>query len=325
MGLDSFLEVEKPLEKLEEKIEELRRLNAQGSVDLRQEIALLEEKAYKLKEEIFRSLSPWEKVQIARHPKRPTTLDYINRLMTNFVELHGDRTFADDPALVGGFAQIEGTSVLVLGHQKGKETKENVYRNFGMASPEGFRKAARLMKLAEKFKHPILTFIDTPGAYPGVGAEERGQFVAIAENLLLMARLKVPIVVCVIGEGGSGGALALGLGDRVLILEHAIYSVISPEGCASILWRDGKKAREAASFLHLTAQELHELGIVDEVIPEPLGGAHRNPEKTFQGVRKVLLSHLESLKTKSPNALLESRYEKFRKIGVVLELPPVLR
>lgn len=315
MGLDSFLEVEKPLEKLEEKIEELRRLNAQGTVNLTEEIRLLEEKALKLKQEIFKSLTPWEKVLLARHAKRPTTLDYIEALMTDFVELHGDRRYADDPALIGGFARFEGIPVMVIGHQKGKETKENLFRNFGMPSPEGFRKAARLMRLAEKFNRPVLTFIDTPGAYPGIGAEERGQFVAIAENLLLMASLKVPIVVCVIGEGGSGGALALGLGDRVLILEHAVYSVISPEGCASILWRDGKKAREAASFLRLTAQDLKKLHLVDEVVPEPLGGAHRNLEETFQEVKKALLSHLQALRLYPVSELLELRYRKFRQMG----------
>ncbi len=325
MGLDSFLEVEKPLEKLEEKIEELRRLNAQGTVDLADEIRLLEEKALRLKEEIFKSLSAWEKVQLARHMKRPTTLDYVRAITTDFVELHGDRLFADDPALVGGFARFEGIPVMVIGHQKGKETKENVYRNFGMASPEGFRKAARLMKLTEKFKHPLITFIDTPGAYPGIEAEERGQFVAIAENLTLMAGLSVPIVVCIIGEGGSGGALALGLGDRVIMLEHSVYSVISPEGCASILWRDGKKAPEASSFLHLTAQDLEKLRLVDEVIPEPLGGAHRNIEMTIQRVRKSISNHLSQVSALSLPELLRLRYQKYRKMGVVLEFPEVRR
>jgi acetyl-CoA carboxylase carboxyl transferase subunit alpha len=315
----SILDVEKPLQKLEEKIEELKRLSVQGSVDLSHEIKLLEEKAKALKEEIFKNLSPWEKVQLARHNKRPTTLDYIRACMTDFIELHGDRLFADDPAVVGGFAKLQGEPIVVIGHQKGKETKENLHRNFGMASPEGFRKAARLMRLAEKFKLPLVTFIDTPGAYPGIGAEERGQFVAIAENLKLMAILKTPIVVCVIGEGGSGGALALGVGDRILILEHAVYSVISPEGCASILWRDGKKAPEAASFLRLTAQDLKHFGVVDEIIPEPLGGAHRNPEQVFKDVKESLFSALQKVKAIPPERLLEERYQKFRKIGVFVE------
>lgn len=320
----SILEIEKPLEKLEEKIEELKRLNEQGTVDLSEEIKLLEEKAVKLKEEIFRNLSPWEKVQLARHVKRPTTLDYVRHFMTDFMELHGDRLFSDDPAIVGGFARFDGEPVMVIGHQKGKETKENLYRNFGMASPEGFRKAARLMKMAEKFSLPLITFIDTPGAYPGIGAEERGQFVAIAENLMLMARLKTPILVCVIGEGGSGGALALGVGDRVLILEHSVYSVISPEGCASILWRDGKKAPEASAFLHLTAQDLKKLGIVDDIIPEPLGGAHRNNAAAFNNVQNALARHFREIRSRSVDKLLDERYAKFRKIGVVMETPEVL-
>jgi len=321
MAFESLLEIEKPLAKLQEKIEELRRLNATGSVDLTSEIRLLEEKAHRLKEEIFQSLTPWEKVQLARHAKRPTTLDYIKALFTDFVELHGDRLFAEDSALVGGFAKFEETPVMVMGHQKGKDTKENLHRNFGMASPEGFRKAARLLKMAEKFNLPVMTFIDTPGAYPGIGAEERGQFIAIAENLMQLARLRVPVVVTVIGEGGSGGALALGLGDRVLILEHAVYSVISPEGCASILWHDGKKAPEAAAFLHLTAQELEKLRLVDDVIAEPLGGAHQNPEIAFRNLRKAFRMHLPLIMQKRTEELLELRYQKYRRMGAILELP----
>ncbi len=322
---DSILDIEKPLEKLEGKIAELKKLNADGAIDLTEEIYLLEEKALRLKEEIFRNLTPWEKVLLARHMKRPTALDYIQNIFSDFIELHGDRLFADDPAVVCGFAKLEGRSILVTGHQKGQETKENLRRNFGMASPEGFRKAARLMKLAEKFHLPIISFIDTPGAYPGIGAEERGQFVAIAENLKLMSRLKVPIVVCVIGEGGSGGALGLGVGDRILILEHAVYSVISPEGCASILWRDGKKAPEAASFLHLTAQDLKKLKVVDEVIPEPLGGAHQNPDIVFENVKISLLKNLKEIEAQysAPSfeeSLIEKRYQKFRKIGIVMEI-----
>lgn len=314
MAANSILDVEKPLEILHAKIEELKRMNALGGVDLSEEIRLLEENARQLKQEIFSKLSPWEKVQLARHMKRPTTVDYIQHLMTDFIELHGDRTFSDDPAVIGGFARFEGRPVMVVGHQKGKDTKENLRRNFGMAQPEGFRKAARLMRLAEKFNLPLITWIDTPGAYPGVGAEERGQFIAIAENLQLMARLKTPIIVCIVGEGGSGGALALGMGDRVLILEHAVYSVISPEGCASILWHDGKKAPEAAGLLHLTAQELHRLGVVDEIIPEPLGGAHQDLEKTFQYVRNALSQGLESLRAKKITELIQLRYDKYRRM-----------
>jgi acetyl-CoA carboxylase carboxyl transferase subunit alpha len=322
---DSILDIEKPLEKLEAKIAELKKLNAEGGIDLSNEILLLEEKAARLKEEIFKNLTPWEKVLLARHARRPTTLDYIQNIFTDFMELHGDRLFSDDAAVVGGFAKLEGTSVMVAGHQKGKETKENLRRNFGMASPEGFRKAARLMKLAEKFHLPFISFIDTPGAYPGIGAEERGQFVAIAENLKLMSRLKVPILVCVIGEGGSGGALGLAVGDRILILEHAVYSVISPEGCASILWRDGKKAPEAAAFLHLTAQDLERLKIVDQVIPEPLGGAHQDPEAMFENVKIALLKNLQEILSSRSTPyfeqnLIEARYQKFRKMGVVMEI-----
>lgn len=321
MGFESFLDIEKPLAKLQEKIEELRRLNASGEVDLTTEIRQLEEKARRLKEEIFSSLSPWEKVQLARHAKRPTTSDYIKALFTDFVELHGDRLFSDDAAIVGGFAKFEGTPVVLIGHQKGRDTKDNLNRNFGMASPEGFRKAARLFKMAEKFNHPVFTFIDTPGAYPGIGAEERGQFMAIAENLLLLSRLKVPILVTVIGEGGSGGALALGLGDRVLILEHAVYSVISPEGCASILWRDAKKAPEAASFLHLTAQELEKLRLIDDIVAEPLGGAHQNPEIAFRNLKKAFRIHFPLLLQKQTDDLLQLRYQKYRRMGAILELP----
>lgn len=309
------LEVERPLLELEQKIKELKSLNAKGQVDLSREIAALETRALRLKEEIYQNLSPWDRVRIARHLQRPSTLEYVQALCSDFMELHGDRLFSDDRAMVGGFATFRGKRVMVLGHQKGGDTKENLYRNFGMASPEGFRKAARLMRLAEKFSLPLLTFIDTPGAYPGIGAEERGQFVAIAENLKLMSRLKTPVVVSIIGEGGSGGALGIAVGDRVLMLEHAVYSVISPEGCASILWRDGKKAPEAAQALHLTSEDCLRLGIVDEIIQEPLGGAHHDPEQAQEALGEAIERHLHALLKLGEEELLERRYAKFRSIG----------
>lgn len=312
------LEVERPLMELEDKIMELKRLNAGGTIDLSREIASLEGKAIKLKKEIFKNLLPWDKVQLARHKERPSALDYIKMLCDEFLELHGDRVFSDDPAIIGGFATLDNRRVMIIGHQKGRNTKDNLYRNFGMPNPEGFRKAARLMSMADKFGIPILSFIDTPGAYPGIGAEERGQFLAIARNLQLMATLRVPIVVVIIGEGGSGGALAIGMGNRILILENAVFSVISPEGCASILWRDGNRAPEAAQVLAMTADDLIELGIADEMIPEPLGGAHKQYEETALCLREVVLSHLDQLITKPSDELIRERYEKFRRIGVVI-------
>lgn len=312
------LEVERPLMDLEDKIMELKRLNAGGTIDLSREIASLEDKAIKLKKEIFENLLPWDKVQLARHKERPSALDYIKMLCDEFLELHGDRVFSDDPAIIGGFAILNNRRVMIIGHQKGRNTKDNLYRNFGMPNPEGFRKAARLMSMADKFGIPILSFIDTPGAYPGIGAEERGQFLAIARNLQLMATLRVPIVVVIIGEGGSGGALAIGMGNRILILENAVFSVISPEGCASILWRDGNRAPEAAQVLAMTADDLIKLGIADEMIPEPLGGAHKQYEETALRLREVVLSHLDQLITKPSDELIRDRYEKFRRIGVVI-------
>lgn len=312
----SGLDFEKPILELERKIEELKVFTSGEQIDLSSEIKRLEEKLEKVKLEIFGNLTPWQRVQIARHPKRPYTLDYINIIMTDFVEIHGDRVFADDKAMVAGFARTDKEKVLVVGHQKGKDTKENLLRNFGSAHPEGYRKAIRAMKLAEKFYIPIVIFIDTPGAYPGIGAEERGQAGAIAYNLMEMIKISVPIVIYVIGEGGSGGALGIGLGDRLAVLENAYYSVISPEGCAAILWKDRARAPQAAEALKLTAEELYNLGLIDEVIKEPLGGAHRNPQFSAQEIKKSITKNLSELEKLSKEKLLEQRYEKFRKIGV---------
>ncbi|NQT75299.1 MAG: acetyl-CoA carboxylase carboxyltransferase subunit alpha [Candidatus Omnitrophica bacterium] len=309
------LDFEKPILELEMKIAELKSLASDGSIDLSDEIKTLEARLEKVRKEVFESLTPWQKVQIARHPKRPYTIDYVHMIMVDFIELHGDRMFQDDKAIVGGLAKLDGEKVLLIGHQKGRDTKENLMRNFGSAHPEGYRKAMRLMKLAEKFDVPIITFIDTPGAYPGVGAEERGQANSIAHNLMEMIDLKVPIVVVVIGEGGSGGALGIGIGDRVFVMENAYYSVISPEGCAAILWKDRLKAPEAAEVLKLTAKDLLGLGIIDGEIPEPLGGAHRDPEKAAQSVKKYIKKALKELKAIPTEKLLEERYEKFRSMG----------
>ncbi len=311
------LDFERPILELERKINELKSLASDGSIDLEEEIKTLEARLEKLKKEVFESLTPWQRVQIARHPKRPYTMDYINMAMMDFVEVHGDRMFSDDKAMVGGFAKIDGEKVLVLGHQKGRDTKENIMRSFGSAHPEGYRKAIRMMELANKFDVPIVTFIDTPGAYPGIGAEERGQANSIAYNLREMMLLKVPIIVVVIGEGGSGGALGIGIGDRVYVMENAYYSVISPEGCAAILWKDRLKAPEAAEVLKLTAKDLLGLGLIDEEIPEPLGGAHRDPEKAAQNIKKVIKKALKELKAIPKEELLKLRYEKFRKMGSV--------
>lgn len=313
-----ILEVEKPLLELEKKIQELKEVNQSRGVDLSSEIRLLERKAEELKHSIYSNLTPWDRVQIARHAQRPTTLDYIKELFTNFVELHGDRYFADDPAIVSGLARFEGRACLVLGHQKGKDTKENLARNFGMPNPEGFRKAQRLMRMAQRFSLPIVTFVDTPGAYPGIEAEERGQYEAIASSIALMTELTVPIVTVVIGEGGSGGALGIAVGDRVVMLEHSVYSVISPEGCATILWRDVTKAEQAAASLGLTSAILTKLGIVDEVIAEPLGGAHRDLEVTYRAVKRCIQKHLRDLVELPPEQLVEERYQKYRKMGRVL-------
>ncbi|MCM8765989.1 MAG: acetyl-CoA carboxylase carboxyltransferase subunit alpha [Candidatus Omnitrophica bacterium] len=310
------LDFEKPIIELEKKIAELKKFSESKKIDLSIEIKRLEEKLETIRHNIFENLTPWQRVQIARHPLRPYTLDYINIIMNDFIEFHGDRLFGDDKAIVGGFALLEKTKVCVLGHQKGRDTKENIYRNFGCAHPEGYRKALRLMQMAEKFKIPVIVFIDTPGAYPGIGAEERGQAHSIAYNLREMVMLKTPIVVVVIGEGGSGGALGMGVGDRILMLENSYYSVISPEGCAAILWRDRSKASESAEALRLTAEDLLELGIIDEVLAEPLGGAHRNPEEVAETIKKAIKRHLKELCEVPLEELLAQRYRKYRRIGV---------
>ena len=311
------LEFEKPLLELENRIAELRA--SSDPLAARDEIAALEERLRRLQQRTYASLTPWQRTQLARHPKRPHTLDYFRLLLEDFVELHGDRLYGDDKAIVGGLARFEGESVVVVGHQKGRDTRENLARNFGMPHPEGYRKALRLMKLAEKFSKPVFTLIDTPGAYPGLGAEERGQAEAIARNLREMAGLRTPVIAVVTGEGGSGGALAIGVADRVLMLEYAIYSVISPEGCAAILWGDAAKAPEAAELLRLTAPDLQRLRVIDGIVPEPVGGAHRNWEETAAALRQALRDHLWELKGKTPDQLLSARYEKFRKIGVFEE------
>ncbi len=316
------LDFEKPILELEKKIEELKTLTTKEDIDLSGEIKKLEERLKKVKGEIFKNLTPWQRVQIARHPKRLYTLDYIDLIMTDFIELHGDRLYGDDKAIVAGMAKIDNKKIVIIGHQKGKDTKENLLRNFGSAHPEGYRKAMRVMELAEKFNLPIVTFIDTPGAYPGIGAEERGQAEAIAKNLFKMCMLKTPIIVFVIGEGGSGGALGIGIGDRVYVLEYAYYSVISPEGCAAILWKERSKAPEAAEALKLTGKDLYELGIVDDIIKEPLGGAHRDPHQMAQNIKTAIKRDLEILNAVDRNKLVEKRYDKLRKIGVFEEQKP---
>lgn len=310
-----FLEFEQPIAELEAKIEELRHVGNDSEVNLNEEIARLDTKCKTLTESIFSNLTPWQIAQVARHPRRPYTLDYVGKLFTDFHELHGDRAFADDAAVVGGLARFEGMPVMIVGHQKGRTTNEKVRRNFGMPRPEGYRKALRLMRMAERFRIPVLTFIDTPGAYPGVDAEERGQSEAIARNLAVMSQLETPIICTVIGEGGSGGALAIGVGDKVLMLQFGMYSVISPEGCASILWKRAEKAAEAAEALGITSERLHELGLIDEIIPEPLGGAHRNVETVCQSVKQTLKANLETLMYESTDALLEKRYQRLMSYG----------
>ena len=308
------LEFEKPILELENRIAEIRA--AEGEAASRDAIGKLEERLRRLQQKVYGSLTAWQRAQLARHPKRPHALDLFRLLLTDFVELHGDRVFGDDMAIVGGLAGFEGEPVVVVGHQKGRDTRENIARNFGMPHPEGYRKALRLMQLAEKFGKPVITFIDTPGAYPGLGAEERGQAEAIARNLREMAGLRTPIISVVTGEGGSGGALAIGVANRVLMFEHAIYSVISPEGCAAILWGDASKAPEAAQIMRTTAPDLQRLGIIDGVVPEPVGGAHRNWEEAAGNLRTALREHLRQLRPRSPDELVQDRYEKFRRIGV---------
>jgi acetyl-CoA carboxylase carboxyl transferase subunit alpha len=311
----NFLEFEQPIAELEAKIRELRLVGDDNEINIQDEITRLEGKSRALTASIFANLTPWQISQVARHPLRPYLLDYVPRLFTDFEELHGDRTFSDDHAIVGGLARLEGRSVMVIGHQKGRDTKEKIHRNFGMPRPEGYRKALRLMRTAERFRLPILTFIDTPGAYPGVDAEERGQSEAIARNLLEMAGLRTPIIATVVGEGGSGGALAIGVADRVLMLQYATYSVISPEGCASILWKSAEKAPLAAEAMAITSERLRELGLIDAVVPEPLGGAHRDPEGAARSLREAVIDSLEQVRGLDPDALLEARHQRLMGYG----------
>ncbi|MCS7281507.1 MAG: acetyl-CoA carboxylase carboxyltransferase subunit alpha [Desulfobacterota bacterium] len=314
-----YLDFEMKLKPLEARLEEIRKFHDPNDPHFAKEIRSLERKIAKLEKEIYSDLSPWQKTQISRHLNRPRTLDYVSNLFNDYFEIHGDRKFKDDPALVGGFGKFNGRSVAFLGHQKGRDIKEMAYRNFGMAHPEGYRKAIRIMDLANRWKKPLITFIDTPGAYPGVGAEERGQAEAIASSIYFMFTLEIPIVSVVIGEGGSGGALAIGVADRILMLENSIYSVISPEGCAAILWRDGTKAHQAASSLKLTAQDLYELKVVDQIVKEPFGGAHRNWSETFMNTKEAIQAHLQELTNIPPEELKERRYEKFKRMGIFLE------
>ncbi len=316
----SFLDFESQIAELEDKIEQLRFVQDDSAVDIADEISLLSKKSVALTKEVYSKLSPWQISQVSRHPQRPYTLDYIEHLFTDFEELHGDRVYADDKAIVGGLARFNGQSVMVIGHQKGRDTKEKIMRNFGMPRPEGYRKAMRLMHLAEKFDIPIMTFIDTPGAYPGVGAEERGQSEAIGRNLYEMSELRVPVICTVIGEGGSGGALAIAVGDALLMLQYSTYSVISPEGCASILWKSAEKAPEAAETLGITATRLKTLGLVDKIISEPLGGAHRDYAATMQNVKKALQDALKTAQGKPVSELLQSRFTRLMSYGKFKEV-----
>ena len=311
----NYLDFEQPIADLEAKIQDLRQASTGPAVNIDAELRTLQDKLRRRTAQIFRDLTPWQVSQLARHPARPYTSDYIRVMCEEFEELAGDRAYADDPAIIGGLGRIDGRAVMIIGHEKGRDTKSKVRRNFGMPRPEGYRKALRLMKMAERFGLPLLTFIDTPGAYPGIGAEERGQSEAIARNLMEMAELKIPILCTVIGEGGSGGALAIGVGDRTLMLEYSTYSVISPEGCASILWKDADKKRDAAEQLGLTASRLHGLGLVDKLVREPIGGAHRNPGQTAVRLKAVLLNQLDQLESMPAPALVEQRYQRLRSYG----------
>lgn len=312
----NFLDFEQPIAELETKIEELRRMGNESDINLSEEIQRLEAKNRELTKQLFLDLSIAKIVQLARHPQRPYTLDYINKIFTDFEELHGDRHYAKSPAIIGGLARLDGEPVMVLGQQKGRTTKEKLTRNFGMPNPEGYRKALRLMEMAEKFKLPIFTFVDTPGAYPGIGAEERNQSEAIARNLMVMSELKTPIIATIIGEGGSGGALAIAVADRILMLQYSIYSVISPEGCASILWKSATKAPEAAEAMGVNAEKIYELGLVDQILSEPLGGAHRNADEMATTLKAALLENWAQLKTMPVERLLEERYNKWMKYGI---------
>jgi acetyl-CoA carboxylase carboxyl transferase subunit alpha len=310
-----FLDFEQPIAELEAKIDELRYVGDDSEININEEVVRLKEKSASLTKSIFAKLTPWQIVRVARHESRPYTLDYLEMIVPDFQELHGDRMYADDPAIVGGVGHLDGRPVMFIGHQKGRDTKERVRRNYGMPSPEGYRKAQRLMRLAEKFSIPIVTFIDTTGAYPGVGAEERGQSEAIASSLYLMAGLRTPIVCVVIGEGGSGGALAIGVGDKLLMLQYSIYSVISPEGCASILWKSADRAEEAAAAMRITASSLNEFGLVDEVLTEPLGGAHRNPKGMAEVIRNAVLHSLDELSRLPTEQLLKNRHQRIASFG----------
>ncbi|MFP4647949.1 MAG: acetyl-CoA carboxylase carboxyltransferase subunit alpha [Halorhodospira sp.] len=311
----NFLDFEQPIAELEAKIEELRNVGQDSEVNINEEIQRLEAKSRSLTEKIFASLSAWQIVQLARHPERPYFFDYIERVFSDFQELHGDRAYADDEAIVGGPARLDGHPVMVIGQQKGRDTKEKVRRNFGMSRPEGYRKALRLMRMADRFNLPVFTLIDTPGAYPGVGAEERGQSEAIARNLAEMAQLRVPVICTVIGEGGSGGALAISVGNRLLMLRYAVYSVISPEGCASILWKSSERAPDAAEAMQMAAERLHDLGLVDRVVPEPLGGAHRDYDAIAESLRQALLEEWRHLSAMSPEELVAERHRRLSEIG----------
>ena len=315
MSKRHFLEFEQPIAELDAKIEELRYVQNESAVDISEEIGRLDEKSQQLTKEIYSRLTPWQVTQIARHPQRPYTLDYIGDVFTDFHELHGDRAFADDLSIIGGLARFNGQACMVIGHQKGRDTKERAARNFGMSRPEGYRKALRLMRVAQKFKLPLFTFVDTPGAYPGIGAEERGQSEAIGHNIFEMAQLEVPIIVTIIGEGGSGGALALSVGDQVLMLQYSVYSVISPEGCASILWKTAERAPEAAEALGITAHRLKALGLIDKIVSEPVGGAHRDPKAMSAALKRALGDALRQVSDLKVKELLDRRYERLRSYG----------
>jgi acetyl-CoA carboxylase carboxyl transferase subunit alpha len=318
MNLD-FLDFEQPIAELEAKIEELRLVGSDAEINIQDEIDKLTSKSHKLTESIFAKLTPWQISQLARHPLRPYTQDYIDTIVDDFEELHGDRAYADDHAIIGGLGRIGDKAVVVIGHQKGRDTKEKIHRNFGMPRPEGYRKALRLMKMAERFNLPVITFIDTPGAYPGIGAEERGQSEAIARNLFEMAGLRTPIIATVIGEGGSGGALAIGVADRVMMMQYSTYSVISPEGCASILWKSAEKASTAAEAMSITSKDLKGHELIDEIVPEPLGGAHRDPKVAARNLKASLLEAINSLSDVATDRLLDSRYQRLMSYGVVVE------
>ena len=315
MSKRHFLEFEQPIAELDNKIEELRYVQNESAVDISEEIERLDKKSQQLTKDIYSSLTPWQVTQIARHPQRPYTLDYIADLFTEFTELHGDRSFADDLSIVGGLARFNGQACMVIGQQKGRDTKERGLRNFGMSRPEGYRKALRLMRVAEKFKLPLFTFVDTPGAYPGIGAEERGQSEAIGRNIFEMAQLEVPIIVTIIGEGGSGGALALSVGDQLLMLQYSVYSVISPEGCASILWKSAERASDAADALGITAHRLKALGLVDKIVSEPVGGAHRDPKAMSASLKRALVDALRQVVDLKPRELLDRRYQRLQSYG----------